>query len=237
MSYSISYTRKKYAFERWYTYIDERNPYDDWISRGRPADTIFTFNMHYNDDILTYYFMPYEGLAYMSYYIEFVGTVDVVAQLYFDDSARTIEVGRLQCTRENYWSDQDRDEIKSGVGGIGWYKRNLDNMGHRISFQEFAEKFFSASWTISRLPLTRPEISPALIQLADACSMKMGDYRCGPWGKTVGTYLVHRNVAATTIQKHFHGWKVRMSTAFNPRTTLGAYYALREFRALLVTVR
>ena len=60
----------------------------------------------------------------------------------------------------------------------------------------------------------------------------MGDYRCGPWGKTVGTYLVDRVAAATTIQKHYRGWKARMATTFNPTTTIGAYYALRDFRAM-----
>ena len=39
--------------------------------------------------------------------------------------------------------------------------------------------------------------------------------------------------AATVIKKHFVGWKARMATAFNPTTTLGAYYALREFRVMV----
>ena len=52
-------------------------------------------------------------------------------------------------------------------------------------------------------------------------------------GRQARTALLRRVAAATVIQKHFAGWKVRMATAFNPETRLGAYYAMREFRALI----
>jgi hypothetical protein len=43
--------------------------------------------------------------------------------------------------------------------------------------------------------------------------------------------------AAIVIQKHFKGWKTRMEITFNPLTTLGAYYALREFRVIILDSR
>jgi hypothetical protein len=49
-------------------------------------------------------------------------------------------------------------------------------------------------------------------------------------GRQARTALLRRVAAATVIQKHFAGWKVRMA---NPETRLGAYYAMREFRALI----
>ena len=52
-------------------------------------------------------------------------------------------------------------------------------------------------------------------------------------GWTTRRALRARSDAATVIKKHFAGWKVRMATAFNPTTTLGAYYALREFRVMV----
>ena len=52
-------------------------------------------------------------------------------------------------------------------------------------------------------------------------------------GRQARTALLRRVAAATVVQKHFAGWKVRMATAFNPETRLGAYYAMREFRALI----
>ena len=236
MSFSVSYTPKYHERQRW-CQTSRAAPYDDWVRRGRPRDTIFTFSEHYCDNILRYYFMPAERLASMTYYVEFGGDVTVVAQLSVDDRARTVEVERLHCKRENYWEDgsdmNPRGGLNSGSGGIGWYKANVADMGDNLSFAAFAAHFFAPGWTVLDLPLTRPRIAPDLVQLAEACPAKMGNYRCGPWGNTVGTYLVERDLAATTIQKHYRGWRARMATAFNPTTSLGRYYAMRDFKALL----
>ena len=243
MSFSVSYSAKEYDHQRWYHSCTLASlassalaPYDDWVARGRPADTIMTYSMHYCDDILRYYYMPSEKMAYMSFGAEFDCDVTVTAQLRIDDRAKTIEVDRLHCVRDNYWEDKGvmgaGQPMVSGVGGIGWYKKQLDYMGYLVSFEAFAAKFFAPGWTFLKLPITRPHLSPEVVALAKTCHAKMGGYRSGPWGKTVGTYLVHRNAAATTIQKHFRGWRVRMVTAFNPTTPIGAYFALRDFWAL-----
>lgn len=52
-------------------------------------------------------------------------------------------------------------------------------------------------------------------------------------GWTTRRALRAQSDAATVIKKHFAGWKARMATAFNPTTTLGAYYVLREFRVMV----
>jgi hypothetical protein len=53
-------------------------------------------------------------------------------------------------------------------------------------------------------------------------------------GRKARKALFVRNEAATVIQKYYAGWKVRMVTAFNPTTTLGSYYALRLFHAIVI---
>ena len=195
-----------------------------------------TYSMH---NWVRYDFMPSEQIAYMSLGVEFDCDVSVTAQLRIDDHAKTIEVDRLHCTRYNYWVN-GKDGGMNGKdggkdGGIGWYKKQLESMGmdYFVSFEAFAAKFFAPNWTVLKLPLTRPRIAQELVALAKTCHTKMGSYRRGAWGKTVGTYFVHRNAAATTIQKHFRGWRVRMATTFNPTTPIGAYFALRDFRALV----
>ena len=115
MLFSVSYSPKCYEHEHWY-HTTPAAPYDDWVARGRPQETIFTYSNHCNDDILRYYFMPAERLAIMDYYVEFMGDVTVVARLSMDSRERTIEIDRMHCTRISYWG---RDERR---GGIGLYK-------------------------------------------------------------------------------------------------------------------
>ena len=176
-----------------------------------------------------------------------------MARIRIDDRAKSVEVEQLQCERNDHWDhgsaeegiDEGVDGLRCGVGGIGWYRKNLENMktcgtlsgeyfGRKMTFEAFAAKFFAPDWTVLQLPrfFTRPKIQQEFVALAKTCDAAMRCYYYGPWGRTVGTYFVHRNAAATTIQKHFRGWRVRMATAFNPTTPIGAYFALRDFRAL-----
>ena len=227
MSYSVSYSPKEFDHQRWYhsaTCASALAPYDDWVARGRPADTIMTYSIDFCGDFLRYDFMPFEKMAYMSFDDDRGCHITVTALLRLDDRAKTIEVDRLHCTRED--KDKDKD-----IGDIEWYKKQLDYTRY-VSFVKFAVRFFAPSWTIMKLSITRPHLSPELIALAKTCHAKMG-HPSEPWNKTVGTYFVHRNDAATTIQKHFRGWKVRMATTFNPTTPIGAYFTLRDFRALI----
>ena len=236
MSFSVSYSTKEYAHRRWHR-GSLAAPYDDWVRRSRPEDAIFTYSNHMrSEDILRYYFVPAERLAVIKLYVEFVCYFTVLIQLSIDDNAHTIAVERLLCQREDYWgnSEMSSSAMRSGSGGVGWYKENLEDLGARlVSLDSFVARFFASDWAALSLPMTRPKITPELIQVAEACPEKMGDCRIGPWGKTVGTYLVDRISAATTIQKHYRGWRVRMATAFNPNTTLGAFYVMRDFRQLL----
>ena len=69
------------------------------------------------------------------------------------------------------------------------------------------------------------------------------DKSCGTWVHMSNAFtrwsdgrfekeLRKRQDASTMIQKHFRGWRVQMAITFNPTTTLGAYYVLRDFRML-----
>ena len=225
MSYSISYSPRKYYKMRWHS-CTKATPYDDWVARGRQGDAIFTYSAQFFCNTTRYYFMPAERLVYMSFDDYYHRCVTVVATILIDDRAKTIEIDRLQCARSKH----------GYVGGIAYYKSTLEvltQMSAHLTFDLITEKFFAPNWTVNTLPLARPKIQPELVDLAEACPNKMGDCWFGPWSETVGTYLVHRNVAATVIQKHYRGWKVRMATTFNPTTAIGAYYALRDFRCLV----
>jgi hypothetical protein len=230
MSFSVSYAPPRGSCRWGYRAVADA-PFDDWVKRGCPPNTVFTC-----DDIVRYYFWPAQRLAVMTSYAEFVCDITVLAQLAI--RGRTIEIERLHCSRENYWADDDDDMmgVKSGDGGIGWYKTNLaDLQDDALTFDRFASAFFAPDWAVVGLPLTCPGMAPELVQLAKACPTKKGSaHQHGPWGRTVGTYIVDRVAAATTIQKHFRGWQVRMATAFNPATPLGAYYAMRGFREMTV---
>lgn len=69
-----------------------------------------------------------------------------------------------------------------------------------------------------------------LLDRDEAATMVQKHYR----GWRIRTMLEERVLAAIVVQKHFRGWKARMMTAFNPMTRLGAYYVLREFRAMVI---
>jgi hypothetical protein len=226
MSFSVSYAPPHGC--RWGYRAVADAPYDDWVRRGCPPNTVFTCD----DIIVRYYFWPAQRLAVMTSYAEFVCDITVLAQLAI--RGRTLEIERLHCSRENYWADDDAPPggVKSGDGGIGWYKTNLADMqDDALSFDRFAAAFFAPDWTVV---LTCPDgagMAPELVQFAKACP---SSHRFGPRSRTVGTYIVDRVAAATTIQKHFRGWQVRMATAFNPATPIGAYYAMRGFREMTV---
>lgn len=226
MSYGVSFGHKKYG-------IEMTAPYDHWVQCGRPCGAVFKHSDHFGDDIIKWYLMPAEGVAYIDSYAEFTyAEFRIYAQLSFDESKKMICLERISCERKNYWGDSESDEVKSGSGGIEYYRTNVENLGENfISLEIFVTKFFSG-WTVYYKPSTTPQVSHEAMRLAKECP---DDYMCGPWGITVGIYHnpVDRVSAATTIQKCFRGWRVRMKTAFDPQTSLGAYYVMRGFDELV----
>jgi hypothetical protein len=127
----------------------------------------------------------------------------------------------------------------SGEGGLSWLNRDI--LGdycepYSLSFESAVLILFGPAWT-AVVPWTAPRISDEDLALAGACPdmyrAKMAE-QWFPWGTAVAIYDSTRDDAATTIQRHFRGWWVRMRTAFNPNTRIGAYYALKEFRTFIL---
>jgi hypothetical protein len=166
----------------------------------------------------------------MDYY-----TIEVCIHVSVDHERRSVNVKRLWCKSENWWPDIHTSIVpdKSGEGGIGWYKKQLDPFGERMSQELVVDKFFGPGWVAGALPLTRPFATPEAISMCRGLDHRMGDYRSGPWDKVVGTFFTERTDAAKTIQKHYRGWKVRLVTTFNPNTSLGRFLELRHFNNLL----
>lgn len=213
-------------------------PYDHWVERGRPSGTVFVRADRFGDNETVRSLMPAEGLAYVDVYAEFaVQYFRLCAQLAFDDAERTIVVERLTCERKNYWGDGDGDGgLASGRGGVGFYRRNLEDLGEDlVSLEVLVAMFFERSWTLKESPRTLPRTLPRIAWPGPARDSGTAPHGTRRWGTTVGVYHnpVDRVSAARTIQKCFRGWRVRMKTAFDPRTSLGAYYAMRGFRELV----
>ena len=49
--------------------------------------------------------------------------------------------------------------LKSGSGGIGFYKDNLNDIGDKdITLEEFVNHFFGPDWKVAPLPTTQPKL-------------------------------------------------------------------------------
>lgn len=236
MSYGISYASLKTKK----TYTSSNNPYDDWITRDRNLDTIFQYKDHCHDVVdSTAYFLPGCKFGYIEHYAEFVVIhFKVWMELSFDETNKIVHVERLFCERENYWSDASRNDIKSGSGGIGYYKKNLENLNvDYIGLDAYVLRFFGPEWNAAPLPITRPRPSKNTIDLVNNCKAAYFDYNGGPWFRVVGVFPMERTSAATSIQKYFRGWRVKMKYRHNPNTTLGRYTCMRLFQNALDSPR
>lgn len=176
-------------------------PYDHWIDRGRPCGTVFKHAYNFGDDVIKWYFMPGERLAYIDVYVEFVVQYfRVYVQLSFDDATRTMTVERLFCERKNYWNDLTdfidfndlSTPIKSGSGGAAYYFKNVDNLGDDF-VSLIASKFFGDGWKVNMTSVASAATTYGKDQLMASTHLAKDvggpdDYLYGPWGMTVGVY-------------------------------------------------
>ena len=227
MSFSVSYTK---------TSLRKSYPYDDWRARGNVHETVFQFKSHYQEATNTkMFFMPGHKFGYIEHYSEFVVQYfKLWVELSFDDVGKVVHVDRLFCERKNYWGDDyyNDDDLKSGSGGIGYYKKNLVYLSDDIGIDRFVTRLFGQDWKLAPLPLTCPQIKKEHMELVEQCNAAFGHYNYGPWFKVVGFFPIEREICATIIQKHFRGWQARMQYRFNPTTTLGRYICLCELEKL-----
>ena len=225
-----SSTYSNMSFSR--AYGNGAYPWDDWILQGRPAEVIFQYAEHAIEDCMHVYFMPQQSIVYTRMSMEY-DDVWLVIEIRVDEVARTLSVERLLSETEIQWPEMCPGMPLTGTGGIAHLKRISACLRVDVLSLDFAaRKFFGPTWSALALPLTRPRVPDELVALAKGCPARLGDYNKGPWRRTVGTFFTSfrdRQGAATTIQKHFRGWRIRMRTTFNPHTKLGGYYARRGF--------
>lgn len=223
---------------------DDRLPYayDDWASRGRAADTVLAYRDHYgDDDHLAIYFRPDVGVLRVDVDGDYFDAT-LTAAVDVDEFGRTVALRRARCRSRNHWPAifVDGAGPPSGEGGV-WWLRRVDAhfrgaFPFEISFPAAVSAIFGPDWS-AVVPPTAPRAT--LDDLARA-EESDGMYRAFvadgrvPWGRTVSLHDPTRTRAATTIQRFYRGWRVRMRTAFDPRTSIGRFYALREFRRTLL---
>ena len=68
MAFGVSYSPKEWAGERWYRSERSRAPYDDWLQRGSPSDTLFVAAKCYNRTTKGFrtYVRPAERIVYIN---------------------------------------------------------------------------------------------------------------------------------------------------------------------------
>lgn len=232
MSYCISYSPKYHDLNRWYQVEKYKTPYEDWCFKNTlPA--IFKYCEHCNDDILKIYLNPFDQILYINGNLDYY-TYWFVCKLRIDHHDKTIKIEKLFCKNINHWPEiNGKLAPKTGGGGMSCYKSNIKLLGDDFSIDYAVEKFFGNTWKVI-IPLTVPKISEETFEIVKKYKEHFDFYRCGPWGKTIGLYMIDQLEAAIIIQKYYRGWKARMTYAYNPNTTLGKYYMLKSFKSMFI---
>jgi hypothetical protein len=159
--------------------------------------------------------------------------IDAVFEFDAEDDSKTVHFRRVLCKTRNLGPEiQNLPNQDCDSGGLSWYKRHADILDD-IALETLVRRFFGEAWRPGPLPMTLPKPTAEQLAVAAACEQRLGDYHCGPWSRLIGTYFYERERAATAIQKHFRGWRVRMATTFNPETPIGYLLEMRRFRALV----
>lgn len=175
-------------------------PYDDWVARcvaskNNTLDAIFQYKAAHCQGCTEtkYYLMPGCNFGYIEYYAEFVvAHFKLWVELSFDVQNKKVHVEQLFCERENYWEQNNpKDFIESGSGDIEFYKTNMEALNDGISLDRFVERFFGPEWSMAPLPTTRLPLLDKDKQhaLVDQCEAAFGDYKYGPWFKTISLYI------------------------------------------------
>ena len=209
----------------------EKRPYDDFLHRGSPP-AIFKYCSRNRKDIIRVHFVPdfYTNFFHLELRLDYY-TADLLAEIEIEKDEKTIVVRRLLCTNENRCPDLYMDSVpkcNNDSGGVYWYKRHINCFGADLNLQTYVHKFFGKDWRLSKLPLTLPKVSADQIESVKTCETRLGRSN-DSWGRLAGTFFVDRMLAATVIQKHFRGWRVRMETTFNPNSPFGFACLKRRF--------
>lgn len=228
MSFGVSYSKDRVC-DKWFQSC-QSTPFEDWQARGSILEAVFQYAAHCEDSMdVRFHFMPGYKFGCIKFYAEFVVmNFELWFEMSFDEECKIVHVERLFCKRENYWQDTTRG-LQSGTGGMGFYKKNVEDLGDDIEIASFVGHFFGPEWRVAPLPMTRPKIREDYLVLEAGAFAHYSHYHFGPWFKVVGVYPMEREEAATTIQKMYRGWRARIKYTFNPHTSFGKFLIMREF--------
>jgi hypothetical protein len=134
--------------------------------------------------------------------------VSLYVKLDIHEDTKTVCIRDIFCKSTNFWKELTwKASPNTGSGGLEWYNTNKKYIGRGsnsgwdrdscngssnndcFSIEFAIEKFFGPTWTV-KFPLTARRISDDYIQLAKDYRAMFAFYKCGPWSKTTGLFVV-----------------------------------------------
>lgn len=213
-----------------------KTPYEDWVRYKRLHDAVFYFEYDRQQDTHIAMFWPSKNLIwFLGDYdrnTEHPYIFDVTIEISIDTSTSSVKVQKLFCSCHD--NSFRHSTIPHGNGGVSHYKTLVDQYV-AFSIQEVIELFFGKEWRVELPPSTTLPVAENVVEFAKKSIHRVfkeeNDYGFVCFEPHIlGHFNPVRDLAATTIQKYFRGWKARMKYAFNPHTRLGRFYALKLFR-------
>lgn len=205
-------------------YSCEVSPYEDWVARGK-MDAVFQRWSEGCD----WTFMPGDGLFCLNVNIEDV-EAQLVGVIEVDDVAATVRITRLSLNAMDYavshkpifGSMEEWIEIEST-----WPEKNL-------ILSEFVSRMFGSHWQLNRESCVEDVDDELYQKIIDICfEMKPEN---GPYGIVIGLFDERRKNAAVIIQALYRGWKARMEHRFDPKTCLGRWLIMKEYRTVVSSI-
>jgi hypothetical protein len=224
MAFSVSYSRKEWVGERYYQSERTLKPYEDWVRRGSPVGALFTYAQCYKDSATIKLFLrPAERIVHVSVDFEHYDFkhLELCVTFNVDALSRTVTLDRFLCET---WTTGDNASSSADVSWVSSFGCD------EFSFEHIVKVFLGKEWTcVVPMITTMHRLSKDDLALSRECGHLDRTQPHRPLAKVIAWYSTERHDAAVTIQRHFRGWRVRMTTTFNPHTRIGAFYVLQAF--------
>lgn len=223
--FSVSYGEEGFICRR-------RAPHADWVERGRPSCAAFLYSCHCWHDVLRIVYVPGDNTVHVMcdldyYYVSATLLVDV------REEAKEVRVAGVTCLSENDWPSLTGGP-PSMIGSVRAFRKNLCYLADLDIVDTLIGQFFGdGGWRFvlsEKQGGKRVKMVPAEVHKAALKALKrMTWYSSGPWSRTVGTYDLSRDDAATRIQAAWRGWRVRIELRCSPHNRLGRHLIQRMF--------
>jgi len=204
------------------TYGKRASPYEDWLRRGRPEDTCFTYGTHSLETSDHFALIPHMNMFYMYVDMDWVA-IEAAVGFRTDLGNRTIMLTSAVCETRNIWPEMMRHlNFRPGKtnGGITLFKHAMSN-ARNMGLYEVMRYLFGPRW---KHAYGRPGFLPSSM-LVVGREWEEKVRTC--WNVVEGRYDTTRTVAATRIQAAYRGWRVRMLYRFSPHNCLGRHVIRR----------